>query len=72
MTKQEAKREVCTAFAIHMDNGSTNEWLYYDKQGNPLSDADTKRLVDAFNDLVAELWRRGGNTELRKPLVLEP
>jgi hypothetical protein len=70
MTKNEAKRIVCTSFVVHMDNGSSNEFLYYDDDGTAYSDEDAKRMVDAFNELIAELWKRGGNTTQRKPLGL--
>jgi hypothetical protein len=68
MTKAEAKRIVCMGFAIHMDNGSTNEWLYQNDRNEDLSEEDCKRMVDAFNELVAELWRRSGQTSIRRPL----
>jgi hypothetical protein len=65
MTKEEAKRIVCASFAVHMDNGSSNEFLFYDEDHNEYSDEDHKRMKEAFNDLVAELWRRGGNKNPR-------
>jgi hypothetical protein len=55
MTKTEAKRRVCHATAVLLDNGSENAWLRDD-----LSDSDARRMRKAFDELVAELLRRGG------------
>lgn len=60
MTKAEAKRRVCDGAAKLLDSGHDNPWLYTDGNGNPLSDADAVRMAEAFEELCAELRRRGG------------
>lgn len=71
MTRAEAKRRVCAAFATHMDNDGENAWLTEARDGGELSDADQRRMKDAFDDLVAELRRRGGALERTRCARLE-
>lgn len=59
MTKIEAKRRVCSAFAAHMDNGSENVWLRAADDGSDLPEADQRRMQEAFDELVLELKQRG-------------
>lgn len=65
MTRAEAKRRVCNAFATHMDNNSENAWLTEAADGGELSAADQRRMKNAFDGLVAELRRRGEATKPR-------
>ena len=58
MTKADAKRYVCGAFAAHMDNGSVNAWAPGKSDGGDLPDADAARVQAAFKELLAELRRR--------------
>lgn len=58
MNQREAMRRICHGAAELLDNGSANLWL-----SEGLSDADAKRMQDAFAVLCAELWRRGGVTK---------
>ena len=59
MTRAEAKRRVCAAFATHMDNSSENAWLAQGADGAELSSEDARRMQEAFDELVRELRRRG-------------
>lgn len=59
MTRAEAKRRCCLAFAKHMDNGSENAWLREGADGAELSPAAARRMREAFDELIRELRRRG-------------
>lgn len=61
MTKAEAKRYVCDGAWKILDNDSDNEWL-----SEGLSEADAHRMREAFDELCAELRRRG-STPSRAP-----
>lgn len=54
MNMAEAKRRVCSGAAAILDNDSENAWLSDD-----LSESDQRRMKLAFDELVAELRRRG-------------
>lgn len=56
MNKQQAKAYVCGCAAVILENGG-NEFLRPDGSG----EADRRRIKEAFDDLVAELERRGEN-----------
>ena len=60
MTRSEAKRRVCRSAAIILGpEQSENEWLGKDDQGLELPEADARRMREAFENLCAELERRG-------------
>jgi hypothetical protein len=60
MTKTEAKRRVCAGAAAILDNDSENVWLERDLDGSELGEADRIRMLEAFEELCAELRRRSG------------
>lgn len=54
MNKQEAKRLVCACAAGELDNIGAAEWLV-----DGMSETDEARVQEAFDELCAELRRRG-------------
>lgn len=59
MDMREAKRRVCAGAAKLLGDDGENLWLEQDDRGEPLGDDDLARTRAAFNELVAELRRRG-------------
>lgn len=59
MTKQEAKRRICAGAAMILDNGGSNDWLSGDYGDVEFSEPDQRRMQEAFEELCAELRRRG-------------
>ena len=61
MNKREAKRRVCSAVAAiirgHIDNGAEYLDLHLDEEDD--NDLEYQRMVDAAEELAAELSRRG-------------
>lgn len=62
MDKRAAKKNICHAAASLLSDHN-NEFLYYDHNGEPYNNADSKRLCDALEDLVDELRRRGQDAQ---------
>ena len=62
MNRREAKQRVCNAVAhiMSMSSQGPGEWLYQDDDGSDLSPADVTRMEEAFEELMDELRRRGG------------
>ncbi len=62
MNKREARRQIARAAYMILGTVGNDEWLYYndEESGNPsISDKDVQRRVDAWEELLDELFRRG-------------
>jgi len=60
VTKAEARRNIYRCLALLTDPaaGHENDFLYSDQKGNEYSEADTKRLTEALEHIVAGFYRK--------------
>jgi len=59
MDKRAAKRWACRCAANLLQADHVNDFLYEDDEDWTEPSADTERKVEAWNELVGELYRRG-------------
>lgn len=58
MTKREAKRLMCKYVSDVLMMDWLPHYMMYDTDNEPRSDADVRRLVDASDELMREMYRR--------------
>ncbi len=61
MTRREARKHVALGVYALMGAAGENEWLFVDRDGNPRSPADAKRMVEEFDRLATEIGLRGAS-----------